>query len=243
MKKINLDLSFFHLFTEKNNWRTNIKSVLTFNDNSLFLVKECWAETIHKFPFKYSGRYEYLAILDDFGGVNIFRTCSNFSEFQLNKSIKSKKNIIENDIKYIPFKKTHNIFTSCESQNIFCEIEFEYENIFYTLISKCEYMNYNNSKSKEKYLQPIIGYIPFISNKRLSFGYISFHIKEKSDGNLQILLFEKSQKFKVYKDNYMIKKLIKKLLNSLNDIFFQKNYNFDNIITIEKSNVKFFQYI
>ena len=85
-KKINLDSSFFHLFTEfteKNNWRTNIKSVLTFNDNSLFLVKECIAETIHKFPFKYSGRYEYFAILNDCGGVNILEPARIFWNFNL----------------------------------------------------------------------------------------------------------------------------------------------------------------
>ena len=89
-----------------------------------------------------------------------------------------------------------------------------------------------------------MGYVPFILNKRLFFGYIVIHIKEKkSSGNLELLLFDKCQMFKTFENNHMIKKLIKKILNSLADKFFQKNYGFEKIVSIGKSKVKFFQYI
>ena len=78
MKKnqiIDLNKSFIHFIFPQNSWRTNIKSVLAFENNILFLVKECRAETIGEKPFYQTGRYEYLAIEDNYG-TSVSRTYS-----------------------------------------------------------------------------------------------------------------------------------------------------------------------
>ena len=65
VKKINLDKSFIHFLGPKNCFRTNIKSILTFENNSLFLVKEFRAELVGANPFNHPGKYEFLGIVDD----------------------------------------------------------------------------------------------------------------------------------------------------------------------------------
>ena len=35
----------------------------------------------------------------------------------------------------------------------------------YSLITKCEYINFNNFSNSDEYVQPIMGYVPFIIKK------------------------------------------------------------------------------
>ena len=244
-KKIDLKKSFVHFIGPKNSWRTNIKSILTFENNSLFLVKECRAELVGANPFNHRGRYEFLSIVDD-DKTHFIRTKPldrNFKNIQLNAQMKNKKNIVKADIEYLSFERVNEIVSSDETSSIYCEIEYEYESIKYNLTSKCEYINYSTLKNNEKYLQPIMGYVPFILDNNLRYGYVVIKVNEKVNGNLEFLLNEKSSLFSLSldgKDN-LIKKLIKNILNNL--LFFMKQNNFTKLISLENSKINFFRYI
>ena len=244
-KKIDLKKSFVHFIGPKNSWRTNIKSILTFENNSLFLVKECRAELVGANPFNHRGRYEFLSIVDD-DKTHFIRTKPldrNFKNIQLNAQMKNKKNIVKADIEYLSFERVNEIVSSDETSSIYCEIEYEYESIKYNLTSKCEYINYNTLKNNEKYLQPIMGYVPFILDNNLRYGYVVIKVNEKVNGNLEFLLNEKSSLFSLSLDgkNNLIKKLIKNILNNL--LFFMKQNNFTKLISLENSKINFFRYI
>jgi hypothetical protein len=243
--KVDLGKSFVHFTGPKNCWRADIRSILTFENNSLFLVKECRSELINANPFDHPGRYEVFTIVDDDKSYFV-RTSpldSNFKNIQLNAQLKNKKNIVKSDIEYLSFERVNEILSSDDPTNIYCEIEYEYESIKYNLTSKCEYINFNTLKNNEKYLQPIMGYVPFILNDNLRYGYVVIKVNEKDNGNLEFLLNEKSSLFSLSlggKDN-LIKKLIKNILNNL--LFFKKQNNFTKLISLENSKINFFRYI
>ena len=246
LQKIDLNKSFIHFIgPRKNSWRTKIKSILTFEKNSFFLVKECRAEIQGTNPFNHPGRYEFLGIVDD-DNTHFIRTTpldGNFKNIQLNAQVKNKKNIVKADIEYLSFERVNEIVSSDETLSIYCEIEYEYESIKYNLTSECEFMNYNTLKNDEKYLQPIMGYVPFILDNNLRYGYVVLKVNEKVNGNLEFLLNEKSSLFSLSldgKDN-LIKKLIKNILNNL--LFFKKQNNFTKLISLENSKINFFRYI
>lgn len=243
-KKIDLRKSFLHFISPENSHRTNIKSILTYENNSLFLVKECRAENMGKKPFYQTGRYEYLNIEDNYG-TSVFRTYSldyKKTNLQYQSSTKNKKNILISDIKYLSFNEVNEIVSSNNPSNIFCEIEYEFENKKYNLISKCEYINYNSDNNKEKYLQPIMGYVPFVANNIISYGYAVLNIKEKVNGNLEFLISEKNSLFTIDKQQKnIIKKLIKSILNNL--LFFVKKNEFSKYISLESSKICFFKYL
>ena len=244
-QKIDLRKSFVHFIDPKNSWRTNIKSIITFKNNSLFLVKECRAELVGATPFNHPGRYEFLGVVDD-DKTHFIRTKPldfNFKNIQLNAQMKNKKNIVKADIEYLSFERVNEIVSSDKTTNIYCEIEYEYESIKYNLTSKCEYINYNTLKNNEKYLQPIMGYVPFILDNNLRYGYVVINVNKKVNGNLEFLLNEKSSLFSLSldgKDN-LIKKLVKNILNNL--LFFMKQNNFTKLISLENSKINFFRYI
>jgi len=243
-KKIDLRKSFVHFISPNHSWRTNIKSILTYENNSLFLVKECRAEIMGKKPFYQMETYEYLAIEDNYG-TSVFRTHSldyRETNLQYQSSTKNKKNILISDIKYLSFNEVNEIVSSNNPSNIFCEIEYEFENKKYNLISKCEYINYNSDNNKEKYLQPIMGYVPFVANNIINYGYVVLNIKEKVNGNLEFLLSEKNSLFTIHKQQKnTIKKLIKLILNNL--LFFVKKNEFSKYISLESSKISFFKYL
>jgi hypothetical protein len=239
---ISIDESSIH-FIGKNCWRSNIRSILSTEGKDYYLVKECRSELIGEHPFSHPGRYEVLEIIEG-DKVHFIRTPvigDNIENHQLDQNqLKIKKYIVEKNVNYLSFQKVHEITLSDKTKNIYCEIEYEYEAIKYSLISRCEYINYNNEKNRDKYLQPIMGYVPFILKKQLRYGYAVFYVKENTKGFLEFLLSQKTNIFDTESKQNLIKLLIKKFLNML--LFSIKINNFKKLITIKKYKVKFFQY-
>ena len=244
-KKIDLKKSFVHFEGPKHSWRTNIKSILTYEKNNLFLVKECRAELVGAKPFNHPGRYEFLGIVDN-NKIHFIRTKpldGNFKNIQLDAQIKNKKNIVKTDIEYLSFERVNEMISSYETSSIYCEIEYEYQSTKYNLTSECEYINYNSLTNNEEFLQPIMGYVPFILDNNLRYGYVVINLNKKVNGNLEFLLNEKLSLFSSSLDgkNNVIKKLIKIILNNL--LFFMKQNNFTKLISLENSKINFFRYI
>ena len=240
---INIDKSFIHFVGEKNSWRTNIKSILSTENKKIFLVKECRAESVGEHPFfNHPGRYEFLGIIED-DKTHFIRTSSvdaNKGNVQLNAPIKNKKYIVESNVNYLSFEEVNEIALSGKTINIYCEIEYEYEGIKYNLISKCEMINYNNKKSGDRFLQPIMGYVPFILKNQLRYGYVVLHVNEKKNGYLEFLLNEKTAIFSVNTKQNLIRLFIKKILNIF--LFFLKKNDFTKLISIKESKINFFLY-
>ena len=240
---INIDKSFIHFVGEKNSWRTNIKSILSTENKKIFLVKECRAESVGEHPFfNHPGRYEFLGIIED-DKTHFIRTSStdgNKGNVQLNDPMKNKKYIVESNVNYLSFEEVNEIVSSGKTINIYCEIEYEYEGIKYSLISKCEYINYNTNKNDDKYLQPIMGYVPFILKNQLRYGYVVLNVNEKKNGYLEFLLNEKTAIFNVNPKQNLIKLYIKKILNTFT--FFYKKNDFTELVSIKESKINFFSY-
>jgi hypothetical protein len=240
---INIDKSFIHFFGEKNSWRTNIKSILSTENKKIFLVKECRAESVGERPFfNHPGRYEFLGIIED-DKTHFIRTLSidaNKGNVQLNAPMKNKKYIVESNVNYLSFEEVNEIVSSGKTINIYCEIEYEYEGIKYSLITKCEYINYTTEKNSDKYLQPIMGYVPFILKNQLRYGYVCLNVNEKKNGCLEFLLNEKTAIFNINQKKKLIKFFIKKILNIF--LFFIKKNNFTELTSIKEYKINFFSY-
>ena len=240
---INIDKSFIHFVGEKNSWRTNIKSILSTENKKFFLVKECRAESVSEHPFfNHPGRYEFLGIIED-DKTHFIRTSSvdvNKGNVQLNAPMKNKKYIVESNVNYLSFEEVNEIVSSGKTINIYCEIEYEYEGIKYSLITKCEYINYNTEKNGDKYLQPIMGYVPFILKNQLRYGYVVLNVNEKKNGCLEFLLNEKTAIFNINQKKNLIKFFIKKILNIF--IFFMKKNDFTELTSIKECKINFFSY-
>ena len=240
---INIEKSFIHFVGEKNSRRTNIKSILSTENKKFFLVKECRAESVGEHPFfNQPGRYEFLEIIKD-DKTHIIRTSSvdvNKGNVQLKAPTKNKKYIVESNVNYLSFEEVNEIALSGKTINIYCEIEYEYEGIKYNLISKCEYINYNSKKNGDKYIQPIMGYVPFILKNQLRYGYVVLNVNGKNNGYLEFLLNEKTTIFNINLKKNLIKFFIKKILNIF--IFFIKKNDFTERTCIKESKINFFSY-
>ena len=244
MRMINIHESFIHFVLDNNSWRTNIKSILSTENKFFFLVKECRAEIVGEHPFSHPGSYEFLGIIED-DKTHFIRTSAtdgNKGNVQLNDPMKNKKYIVESNVNYLSFEKVHEIVSSGKTNNIYCKIEYEYEAIKYSLITKCEYINYNTEKKGDKYLQPIMGYVPFILKDQLRYGYVVLNVNEKKNGCLEFLLNEKSSIFHPTPPGQLklIRLFIKKILNKF--LFFVKKNNFTKLISIKESKINFFTY-
>jgi len=239
---IDLNKSFIHFITKSNSWRTKIESVLITENKKIYLVKECRAEFVSEQPLTHPGDYEFLGIIED-NKTHFIRkspTDGDKGILQLNSPVENKKYIVESNVNYLSFLEAHEIVSSGKTNNIYCEIEYEYEGTKYRLLTRCEYINYNTDKNDDMYLQPIMGYVPFIDKNQLGYGYVALHINEKGNGILQFLLNEKTPIFKVDSKDNFITVYVKKILNIFT--FYYKQNNFTKLVSVKKNKINFFSY-
>lgn len=252
---IDLNKSFIECYGFKEGTNISIKSILKTNNNNIFLTKECRAEVNTAKPFSdNNGRYEYVAIFDD----NKMYTVRD-GNFSYKSENKHNKHLVYSNIKFLSFQEVLKITSSNISNNIFCQIKYNHQNVDYELIFKCEMINYSTRDNDYKYLQPTYGYVPFIDNNQVNYGYLAVHDNEKKTGNLEYVLKEQSFIFstkpiKIFlqlhnnalklikiKSQNLIKLSIKHILNRL--LFFKKNNNFTKTISIAEFKIGYFRYV
>ena len=244
-EEIHLESSFIFFISEDriDQCRVNIKTILrneTKNKN-YFLVKECRAEAIDKNPFKnHSGRYEYLGIVHE---KALFLRHKSFGN-QINSELPIEYNDIKINSKKVKLLKNTDvveILKKRKEEKIFCKINFNFENFNYSIISECEYINFPGPthNNKQEFLQPILGYIPFIINGKIYVSYVVTHVADNIESDLDILVRDK---FPIYThfDNNLVKNCIKLVLNKL--LFFLRKNEFEKYISV-KSKIQFYTYI
>ena len=143
-------------------------------------------------------------------------------------------------IKFNALKMQRDIHSK-KYKHLYIKIQFNQDKIEYELITKVEYINFNVKKSSNQYLQPIMGYVPMIYKKKLSYGYCVINILDGIEQNLQFLLNKDVNLFQVNQNDHLIKKFLKKALN-LSTFLFCKT-EFSDLITIKKAKVTFFSYL
>ena len=81
-------------------------------------------------------------------------------------------------------KKAHALISSRKVKNVICKLDYKLDNQSYSLVSKCEYINFNIQSSTKKYLQPIIGYVPFILKDEKKVAYVVCNLNEEKNSDI-----------------------------------------------------------
>ena len=253
-KLINLTKSYV-FFDFSISWRANIGSILI-NENenkTYYLVKECRNETVSENPFLLSDRYEFLSIVEKDRNNYFIRTSSISSKGTMKKTSLEGIEVIEelSNIKILSPNEVFETLLKKDKKNIFCKINFEFNKTNFSIIAKCEYINFSDKSSAGKHcencesknnchiIQPIMGYVPFFLNGNIHVSYVARYSCKKKDGNLEFILRVSSPIFD-YKSNAFISNIIKFILNKL--FFFMKTNDFKKRISIKKSNIVYFNY-
>ena len=253
-KLINLTKSYV-FFSFGTSWRTNIDSILI-NENenkTYYLVKECRSENVSENPFLYSNKYEFLSIVEKDRNNYFIRTSLISSKGTIKKTSLEGIKVIENlnNIKILSSNEVFETLLKKDKKNIFCKINFEFNKTNFSIIAKCEYINFSDknvvgmrcedceSKNNCHIIQPIMGYVPFFLNGNIHVSYVARYSCKKKDGNLEFILRVNSLIFD-YKSNAFIGNIIKFILNKL--LFFIQKNEFQKRISIKKSNIVYFNY-
>ena len=231
---IDIENSFIYFIGLKNNWRANVKSIVYLKDKTFILTKECRSEIISSSnPFQLLERNEVMALVED-DQVYLLRNHSGSlnqkNEITKEEKIKAIKNLSEKNFNALDFDKCQELISSKKLKNIICKLEFKFNNENFTLITKCEYINFNKRSNKQKYLQPIMGYVPFILNGKIKIAYIVCNLNKEKNSDIFFILREKTPFFSIKKKSFF-KNLLYKILKI---IFFPiKKKEFTKVVRIK----------
>lgn len=243
---------FFGYNTE-NCVRTSIKSTLTnVTDNKTFyLTKECRAEMIGQYPFTHPSKSELCIVVEDKNCKYLIRDNPVFKENDFDShhygihSLKEKKDeVILNKTNYdlLDYKSVLKRLNNRTLENVYCKIDYTFQNKSYSVFSKVEYLNFagsevNNRTLDTNYLQPIMGYVPFEKNGKIYIAYAVRYISPKLEGNLEFRLRANTKLSNFYYGDYGLKVRLKFLLLNFLKI---KASEFYERISINESEYSFY---
>ena len=239
---IDIENSSVYLLGEKNGWRANVKSILFSKDKSFILTKECRSEKMSSSnPFDLTDKNETMALIEN-DKVYILRNhaISLNSKYEITREdkIKAIKNLPEKDFNALEFKKAYTLISSRKIKNIICKLDYKLDNQNYSLISKCEYINFNIPFGSNKYLQPIIGYVPFILKGEKKVAYVACNLNEEKNSDIFFIVRDRTSIFSIKKNSFF-KNFIKKILNHC--LFFLKKKEFTKVIQIKEYKMSLFE--
>ncbi len=241
---IDITNSSIHFLGKENSWRSNVKSVLYSKDKSLILTKECRSEIISSLnPFDIKDKNEVMALVEN-DQIYIFRDTSvvlfknNSSRAAEIKIIKIIKNLPEKKLNIIEFNKAHELITSNKIKNIICKIDYKLNNENFTLVSNCEYINYNTHSDHKKYLQPIIGYVPFIFKGEKKIAYAVCNLNNEKNSDIFFIIREETPLLSINQKSF-VKNLIKTFLNTC--LFFLKKSEFTKVVQLKDYKMSLFE--
>lgn len=205
MKLINLENSYYYINCNGDNcWRVSVKSsIINLTDNKTYrLTKECRAEMIGQYPFKHPAKSELCVVFDDKDKKYFIRNSSVLKKDDFithNYKVKTQKEdgdiffYSETEYDHLSYENTLKILKNRSSENIYCKLDYIFQNKRYSIFSKVEYLNFpgsnlRNRKLDDNYLQPIIGYVPFEKDEKIYIAYAVRYISPNLDGNLEFRL-------------------------------------------------------
>ena len=238
---VDIENSSVYLLGEKNCWRANVKSVLFSKRKSFILTKECRSEAMSSSnPFEIDDRNEVMALIEN-DQVYLLRnhSISSNPKYEITKEdkIKAIKYLPEKNFNALEFKQAHKLISSREIKNIICKIDYKLNEESYSLISKCEYINFNIQSSSNKYLQPIIGYVPFVLNDEKKAAYVACNLNEEKNSDIFFIVRDRSPIFRTKKNSF-IRNFIIKIFNGC--FFFKKN-EFTKVVQIKEYKMSLFE--
>ena len=127
-------------------------------------------------------------------------------------------------------------------ENIYCKLDYTFQNKNYSVFSKVEYINFPGTNVKNRildtnYLQPIMGYVPFENNGKIYIAYVVRYISPKLEGNLEFRLRANTKLSNFYYGDYGLKVRLKFLLLNFLKI---KVSEFYERISINQSEYSFY---
>ena len=239
---VDIENSSVYLLGEKNCWRANVKSILFSKDKNFILTKECRSERMSSSnPFELPERNEVMALIEN-DLVYILRShsISLNSRYEITREdkIKAIKNLPEKNFNALEFKKAHALISSRKVKNVICKLDYKLDNQSYSLVSKCEYINFNIQSSTKKYLQPIIGYVPFILKDEKKVAYVVCNLNEEKNSDIFFIVRDRTYIFNIEKNSFFTN-CIKKILNHC--LFFLKKKEFTKVVQIKEYKMSLFE--
>lgn len=161
MKHINLERSFFFVNTNKDNsWRTSAKSLLiNLTDNKkYYLTKECRTEIVGQHPFTHPVKSEFSIVFEDKKLKHVIRNKPilkkkdfDFNHYSIHSLKENENKIIltETDYDLLDYNNILNILNNRILENIYCKLDYNFQNKKYSIFSKVEYINFPGTNSKK----------------------------------------------------------------------------------------------
>ncbi len=229
MNILDLENSYIYFNTNKENcWRGSIKSTLTdrTNNKTFYLTKECRAERIGQYPFEHKAKSEICIVVENKNCRYLIRDNPVFKEKDFDNHHYRTHTLQENKDEVILTKADYEILdyesilkhlNNKTLKDIYCKLNYTFQNKNYSVFSKVEYINFPGSNVKNKeldtnYLQPIMGYVPFENNGKIYIAYVARYINPKIEGNLEFRLRANTELSNFYYGVYSLKVRLKFLL-------------------------------
>ena len=245
MKQINLENSYAYFNPEhQNTWRANIRSIIENEDTLVkyYLTKECRAELISEYPFHHPSISEFCPVIGSDKSCVYLRNYPTYSsgknfnhdyQKKINNNFKLKLNYF--DYKDITYREVLKLLRSDTQNDFYFKLTFKYQKNNFNLFTKIDYINFSHFSD---YIQPIIGYVPFIEDDHIYMAYIAFNQKKersvKFDARLKKRNFPSES---VNKHKNILKKVV---LNFLDFFDFFKVSEFTSYRHLEKAQIKYF---
>jgi len=257
MKYIDFERSFAFVNPNKDcTWRLSVKSLLiNLTDNKkYYLTKECRAESIGQYPFTHPAKSEMCIIFEDKKLKYLIRDNpvlkkNDFDNHHYQivpiKENEDKVIVTETDYDLLDYNNTLNFLKNRSLENIYCKLDYNFQNKKYSIFSKVEYLNYPGSNSKKNrefdtsFLQPIMGYVPFEKYGKIYIAYVVRYTSPKLEGNLEFRLRTNTNFSNFNYSSNSIKGKLKRFLVSL--LNFIKVSEFNLRVSIDHSKCEFFK--
>lgn len=245
MKQINLENSYVYLNPEnENTWRANIRSLIQNEDTLVkyYLTKECRAESISEYPFHHPSISEFCPVISSDKSCFYLRSLPTYNsgknynhdyQKKLNTNFKIKLNYF--DYKEVTYRKLLELLRSDTQDDFYFKLTFKYQNNNYSLFTKIDYINFSHSLD---YVQPIVGYVPFIENNHIYLAYLAFNQKKEQYVKFDVRLKKRNFPSKSVNNH---KSILKKVFLKFLDLFnFFKVEDFTSYRNIEEAQIKYF---
>jgi len=254
MNILDLENSYVYFNCNTDNcWRTSIKSTLTnVTDNkTIYLTKECRAEKIGQHPFAHEAKSELCIVVKDKNCKYLIRDNPVFKNDDFDshhygmhslKDYKDEVILTKAEYELLDYESVLQHLNKRTLENIYCKLDYIFQNKNYSVFSKVEYINFpgtnvKNRKLDTNYLQPIMGYVPFEKNGKIYIAYVVRYISPKLEGNLEFRLRANTKLSNFYYNDYSLKVRLKFLLLNFLKI---KASEFYERISINKSEYSFY---